>query len=587
MQHNVLLVYPEIPTTYWSFKYAIPFINKKSTMPPLGLMTVAALLPENYNLKLIDMNVSELTEQAVKDADIVFVSAMIVQKNSLCKVIELCKKCGTPVAVGGPYPSSSYKEIEGVDYFILNEAEVTLPKFIRDFEKGSPKKIYLTDVKPDIAKTPVPRLDLIQNVNDYVFLALQYSRGCPFNCEFCDIIEMLGRTQRSKETVQFINEMEAVYNTGFRGSLFIVDDNFIGNKTKVKDLLKAIVEWQKEKNFPFSLFTEASINLAHDDELLDLMAEAGFFAVFVGIESPDAATLALTQKKQNLREDILENVIKIQKKGLEVYGGFIVGFDSDPENIFDMQIDFIQQAAIPTAMIGLLTALPNTQLYRRLMSEGRLTGALKGNNTHDFELNFIPKMPKEKLFKGYKRVISEIYNPVKYFERCYTLISRLPNKRVSDRKVAWNDIKALILSLIKQGFSGYGIIYFKYLLKVLIHRRAMFPQAINFAIKGYHFFRITHEIIKAEEFSAMLEERMDGLRDEIAEILHKGNTLIASKMEKYKSELQYKTGKKYRQMNNEMQVYLNERLNKFEKYCDSHISQWKEKLHFPNKREGN
>ncbi|MFH0976686.1 MAG: B12-binding domain-containing radical SAM protein [Spirochaetota bacterium] len=587
MKHNVLLVYPEIPTTYWSFKYAMPFINKKSTMPPLGLMTVAALLPDNYNLKLVDMNVSELTEQAVKDADIVFVSAMIVQKNSFADVIKLCKKCKTPVAAGGPYPSSSYKEIEGVDYFILNEAEVTLPEFIKDFENGSPKKIYTTDIKPDITKTPAPRLDIIPNVNDYAFLALQYSRGCPFNCEFCDIIEMLGRTQRSKETEQFISEMEAVYNTGFRGSLFIVDDNFIGNKTKVKDLLRAIIVWQKERNFPFYLFTEASINLSHDDELLDLMAEAAFFAVFVGIESPDAATLALTQKKQNLREDILENVIKIQKRGIEVYGGFIVGFDSDPENIFEMQIDFIQKAAIPTAMIGLLTALPNTQLYRRLMSEGRLTGELKGNNTHDFELNFIPKMPKEKLFKGYKHIISEIYNPRNYFERCYTLLNRLPQIQVSTRKLYWDDFKALVLSLIKQGFSSYGLIYFKFLIKVLIHRRVMFSQAVNLAVKGYHFFRITHEIIKAEEFSAMLEERMSNLREEIAEILHKGNTLIASKMEKYKSEMQVTTGKKYRQMNRDMQIYLNERLNKFEKYCDSHISQWKEKLHFPDKREGN
>ena len=249
MTTNVLLVYPEIPTTYWSFKYAIPFINKKSTMPPLGLLTVASLMPDNYKLKLVDMNVSELTEQAVKEADIVFVSAMIVQKASFNQVIKFCKKCKTPVAAGGPYPSSSYNEIEGVDYFILNEAEITLPEFLHDYENGTPKKIYTSDIKPDITKTPVPRLDLIHNVNDYVFLALQYSRGCPFNCEFCDIIEMLGRVQRTKEPEQFIREMEAVYKTGFRGSLFIVDDNFIGNKAKVKALLKAIIKLAEGKEF--------------------------------------------------------------------------------------------------------------------------------------------------------------------------------------------------------------------------------------------------------------------------------------------------------------------------------------------------
>ncbi|MBN2401614.1 MAG: B12-binding domain-containing radical SAM protein [Spirochaetes bacterium] len=585
MQTNVLLVYPEIPTTYWSFKYAIPFIGKKSTMPPLGLITVAALIPENYSLKLVDMNVSELSEQAVKEADIVFVSAMIVQKASLLKVIELCNKCGTPVAAGGPYPTSSHKEIEGVDYFILNEAEVTLPEFIKDYENGTPNKIYTSDIKPDITKTPVPRLDLIHDVKDYVFLALQYSRGCPFNCEFCDIIEMFGRVQRTKKPEQFINEMEAVYNIGFRGSLFIVDDNFIGNKAKVKALLMAIIKWQKEKNYPFRLFTEASINLAQDDELLDSMVEAGFENVFVGIETPDVNTLALTQKTQNLREDIFENIKKIQTHGMEVYGGFIVGFDSDPSDIFERQIDFIQKAGIPVAMIGLLTALPNTQLYRRLLAEGRLTGASKGNNTHDFEINYIPKMPKKKLMEGYKRIISEIYSPKNYFERCLTLLYRLPSKKIINDKVTWIDFKALILSVLKQGFSSYGLIYFKYLLKILFKKSSLFPLAVNYAVKGYHFFRITEEIVKAEEFSSMLETHLEGLKAEIADIMHKGNTLIASKMEKYKIGLQYKTGKKYRQMSRDMQVYLTERLDKFENYCDLVTAQWKEKLHLSNKSE--
>jgi radical SAM superfamily enzyme YgiQ (UPF0313 family) len=587
MTKNILLVYPEIPATYWSFKYAIPFIGRKSTMPPLGLMTVAALLPKDYKLKLIDMNVSKLAEKDIREADIVFVSAMIIQKESFRKVIEMCKKCCTPVAAGGPYPSSSYKEIEGVDYFILNEAEVTLPEFVKDYENGTPKEIYTSDIKPDITKTPPPRLDLIHSVEDYVFLALQYSRGCPFNCEFCDIIEMLGRVQRTKEPEQFILEMETVYNIGFRGSLFIVDDNFIGNKVKAKALLKEMVKWQNKKNFPFKLFTEASINLAQDDELLDLMVKAGFENVFIGIETPDVNTLALTQKQQNLREDIFENIKKIQNAGLEVYGGFIVGFDTDPPDIFDRQIDFIQKAGIPVAMIGLLTALPNTQLYRRLLSEGRLTGASKGNNTHDFEINFIPKMPKAKLMQGYKRIISEIYNPKNYFERCLTLLSRLPGKSVVNNNVSWTDFKAFILSVFKQGFSSYGIIYFKYLLKIIIGKRSLFPLAVNFAIKGYHFFKITEEILKAEEFSSMLEVHLEGLKAEVAEIMRKGNALIASKMEKYKVDLQYKTGKKYRQMSRDMQIYLTERLSKFESYCDSHISQWKEKLHVMNKSEDN
>jgi hypothetical protein len=315
------------------------------------------------------------------------------------------------------------------------------------------------------------------------------------------------------------------------------------------------------------------------------MVTAGFENVFIGIETPDVNTLASTQKQQNLREDIFENIKKIQTRGLEVYGGFIVGFDTDPPDIFDRQIDFIQKAGIPVAMIGLLTALPNTQLYKRLLSEGRLTGASKGNNTHDFEINFIPRMSKTKLMLGYKQIISEIYNPKNYFERCLTLLDRLPGKRLKNKEVSLTDLKAFILSIFKLGFSSYGLIYFKYLIKIIIRKKSLFPLAVNHAVKGYHFIRITEEILKAEEFSSMLESRLEGLKAEFAEIMQKGNVLIASKMEKYKVDLQYKTGKKYRQMSRDMQIYLTERLDKFENYCDLHIAQWKEKLHLQNKSE--
>ncbi len=587
MKTKVLLVYPEIPTTYWSFKYSLPFVGNKSAMPPLGLLTVASLMPENYELKLLDMNVTNLTREAVENADIVFVSAMIVQKDSLRAVIDLCRECGTPVAAGGPYPSSSYKEIEGADYFILNEAEVTLPEFLSDYENGTAKRIYTSDIKPDLEKTPAPRFDLIDNMRDYGSMALQYSRGCPFNCEFCDIIEMLGRIPRAKSPEQFVGEMEVLYNTGFRGSLFVVDDNFIGNKTKVKTLLRQIIKWQQKKKFPFNMFTEASINLAHDDELLDLMVKAGFRYVFIGIESPDVNTLALTQKKQNLKEDILENVKKIQSRGLEVLGGFIVGFDSDPEDIFDRQIGFIQEAGIPVAMIGLLTALTNTQLYRRLETEGRLLGASNGNNTHNFQVNFVTKMPVNKLINGYKRIISEIYKPKNYFERCMTLISRLPGKKTENKRIEMGYIKAFFQSLFKQGFSKYGFIYMKFLMKVLFKKPGFFVPAVVLAVKGYHFFKITEEIIQAEEFSTMLNIHMEGLMKEFADIMARGNALIASKMEEYKADLKHKTGRRYKRMNYDMQLYLNDRLNKFDSYCDSIISQWKDKLRLPEKREDN
>jgi hypothetical protein len=297
--------------------------------------------------------------------------------------------------------------------------------------------------------------------------------------------------------------------------------------------------------------------------------------------------LALTQKKQNLREDIFENIKKIQARGLEVFGGFIVGFDTDPDDIFDKQIDFIQKAGIPIAMIGLLTALPNTQLYRRLQAEGRLTGISTGNNTHDFQINFIPKMPKKKLLEGYKHIISEIYNPRNYFKRCLTLLTRLPNKRKMNRAVHWRELRAFLLSLLKLGLSSYGILYLKYLIKIFFVRRSLFPLAIDYAIKGYHCFRITEEIIKAEEFSTMLDKYLKGLHDEAAKIIAAGNALITSKMEEHGFKLKRITGKRYRQMSDDMQIYLNDRLKKFDSYCDSFISQWKEKLHLMNKEKDN
>ena len=421
MKRNILMIYPEFPLTYWSLKHALPFVNKKSSIIPLGLLTVAAMLPPDYNIKLVDMNVDRLDRNDIEEADLVFISAMIVQKESMESVIRLCNECGTPVVAGGPYPTSSHESIHGVDHFVLNEAEVTLDPFIEDYEAGRAKKLYTDLYKPDLAMTPPPRFDLI-DLSVYQNVALQNSRGCPFNCEFCDIIELFGRKPRFKDPDQFVNEIDLAWKAGFRGSLFIVDDNFIGNKTKVKELLRRIITWQKSHSYPFSLFTEASIDMAGDDEILDLMADAGFDMVFVGIETPDAASLESCHKSQNLRTDLFESIKKIQEHGIEVTGGFIVGFDSDTEDIFDRQIEFIQKAGIPMAMVGLLGALPNTQLFRRLQKEGRLKPEVqwKGNNTHELRMSFYPVMPEATLVEGYKKIMSTIYSPKNYFERCLT-----------------------------------------------------------------------------------------------------------------------------------------------------------------------
>ena len=542
MNRRVLLISPHIPTTYWSYKYALPFVRKKALLPPLGLLTVAAMLPEDYELRLIDMNVGDLRREDIEWADIVFLSAMIVQQKSFDEVVARCRECATPVVAGGPYPTSSYANIEGVDHFVLDEAECSLPEFLRDWERGQARHIYRADGKPDLDLTPLPRFDLV-DVNLYESMPLQFSRGCPFDCEFCDIIELFGRKPRTKDPRQFMREVDHVYNTGFRGSLFIVDDNFVGNKNKAKKLLPRLAEWQRAHRYPFSLSTEASITLAQDEELLDLMVAAGFTMVFIGIETPDAKTLAMTHKTQNLREDVLCSVARIQKKGIEVSGGFIVGFDGETEDIFERQKEFIQQAGIPTAMVGLLIALPHTQLYRRLKQEGRILSETHGNNTHDFELNFIPQMPKQKLLRGYKWLLNQVYAPRNYFERSLTLIRRFAGgaergeraagvraaggpangaapagaataERVR-QSVRLRDILALFRSLFRQGFSFYGYHYLRYLIKVLATDVSLFPHAVTVAVRGHHFIRITREIMRADAFRALIQETLAMLRREI------------------------------------------------------------------------
>ena len=577
MKKKVLMVYPEIPTTYWSFRYALEYVDYSSLMPPLGLLTIASLLPDTYEVQLVDMNVHRLKGSDIENSDIVFISSMIVQKDSFHEVVHLCNEHKKPVAAGGPYPTSSYNQIEGVDYFILNEGEMTLPKFIQDYERGCPQRLYWDDTKPDIRETPVPRFDLI-DVHAYGNMALQFSRGCPFNCEFCDIIEMFGRKPRTKLPEQFIREMESVYRTGFRGPLFIVDDNFIGNKRRVKDLLRSIVVWQRDHNYPFQLYTEASIDLAQDDDLMELMVQCGFSMVFMGIETPDHKTLEYAQKKQNARVDMLESVKIIQRKGIQVMGGFILGFDTDPEDIFDRQIEFIQNAGIPIAMVGLLIALPNTRLYRRLQREDRLLGETHGNNTHELEMNFTPRMPMKKLLEGYKRIISEIYNPARYFERSITMLKRMPNRRFVSRPIAKGDLKAFFLSLLRQSFSRYGGVYLRFLMRALRYNHWNFQLAVNLAIKGYHFFRITDDILRIDEFSAMLVDSVKSLEESMVEFFEGGKRIDASEWRSYVIRIRENLKKKYRRQSAAMQQYLYKRFAKFESFTEQ-VLQWQERMY--------
>ncbi|HOP63465.1 MAG TPA: DUF4070 domain-containing protein [Spirochaetota bacterium] len=505
VKKNILMVYPEYPSTFWSLDHTLKIVNKKSLMPPLGLMTVASMLPLDYEIRLVDMNVTRLRDKDILWADMVFISAMIVQKDSFADVIKSCIRLNRPVTAGGPYPTASYKLIKGVDHFILGEAENVIQQFIYDFENDTPGRIYKSEVRPDIKLTPVARYDLI-NVSDYGSMPIQFSRGCPFSCEFCDIIELFGRVPRLKTVLQFIRELDSIYETGFRGLINVVDDNFIGHKSEALKLLKAISEWQKERDYPFTFVTEASMNLAVENEILDLMVECVFTRVFVGIETPDKDTLISANKNQNVKQDILESVKIIQSKGIEVIAGFIIGFDTDTEDIFDRQIEFIQQAGIPVAMVGLMLALPGTQLYRRLEKEGRLLYETGGNNTNILELNFIPIMDSEKIIEGYKRVLATIFSPEKYFERSLTLIRRIPDSVYKKRSLRVDDIRAFLKSFIILSFSRYGFRYIRFLIKAWKINPRNFSLAVILSVNGYHFFKITRATLRsAKKMNACID----------------------------------------------------------------------------------
>jgi radical SAM superfamily enzyme YgiQ (UPF0313 family) len=488
---KVLLIYPKYPDTFWSFKYALKFVAKKAALPPLGLLTVAAMLPREWERKLVDMNVSPLTEKHLNWADIVFISAMVVQKKSAKEVIHRCQKKGIKIAAGGPLFNSESSEFNQVDHLILNEAEGSLGPFLEDLVKGSAQPVYRANGWPDIKNTPIPEWQLIK-MKKYNSMSIQYSRGCPFNCEFCDILILNGKKPRRKSKEQIIQELETLYCQGWRDGVFFVDDNFIGNRGVLKKhLLPAIIDWMNQKKYPFHFFTEASINLADDEELMNLMARAGFNKVFVGIETPHKESLIECNKFANNKRDLIASVKKIQNHGLEVQGGFIIGFDHDPPSIFEKQIHFIQQSGVVTAMVGLLNAVRGTPLYQRLEKEGRLLHAASGNNT-DFSLNFIPKMNMESLINGYKSVLKTIYSPREYYKRVVTFMKEF-NPRFTRKKFTFSlsYLRAFIRSTWRLGIiARERVYYWKLLTWTLLHRPRLFSRAVTLTIFGFNFRKI-------------------------------------------------------------------------------------------------
>lgn len=493
---KILLIYPEYPDTFWSFKHALNMILKKASLPPLGLMTVSAMLPPGWEKKLVDMNVTPLKDTDIEWADFVFVSAMIVQRESAHEIIKRCHTLGKKVVAGGPLVTTEREEFDEVDHLVLDEAEVTLPLFLADVEKGNPRHIYTSPERPDISKIPIPDWSLIK-MNKYSAMNIQYSRGCPFDCEFCDIIILNGHKPRTKTKEQVVSELDSLYKHGWRGSVFIVDDNFIGNKKKLKtEILPAITAWRDSKRQPPSLFTEASINLADDEELMLMMVKAGFDRVFIGIETPYEDSLVECNKSQNKNRDLVAAVKKIQNFGMEVQGGFIVGFDNDPATIFRRQIEFIQKSGIVTAMVGLLNAPRGTKLYERLKKENRLVkGAFTGDNT-DASLNFIPKMKKETLIEGYHHILNSIYAPKPYYERISTFLKEFrPHYQIRGYQLKWSHVVGLFKSMWILGVADKGRRHFwKFILSVLVRRPKLFPLSLILSAYGFHFRKVTEKI---------------------------------------------------------------------------------------------
>ena len=539
---NALLVYPEHPPTYWGANFALEIVGIKTAFPPLGLLTIAAMFPPEYDLRVVDMNVTPLEESHLEWADMVFTSTMIVQRFSLQSVIERCKLAGVPVVAGGPHPTTFHDEIEGVDYFVLDEAEETFPGFLRDLEKGTAKAIYREPRKPDVTQTPIPRFELI-DLKNYHSIGVQFSRGCPFDCEFCDITKLYGRVPRTKTPDQMLNEFELLYRLGWRGQVFLVDDNFIGNKRDALNLLPVLAQWQRAHGYPFSLCTEASVNLARMGKLMDAMIEAGFDTVFLGIETPNPKALLKTKKPQNIskrEENYLFNAVrKIQQKGMQVQGGFILGLDGDAEDVFDAQIEFIQEAGIPVAPIYLLTALKGTDMYSRLESENRLLEVPIGANATI--LNFKPEMDPRTLIEGYRRVTATLYDPTleNYFKRCLRLFEHLEPVSHLLKPRSKNAIFADLMGVRRRLSAEQIPAYMNFIAKVSKDHPRMLSKAIRLAALGFHFEKITSQQNAIHGFKEFLAAELESFKEahvqDVEEIGKQRDALFTRVQARYES----------------------------------------------------
>ncbi|TVQ42730.1 MAG: DUF4070 domain-containing protein [Gloeocapsa sp. DLM2.Bin57] len=498
---KALLIYPLFPPTFWSYEKILELVDRQVLLPPLGLITVAGILPQDWEFKLVDRNIRSVTEAEWQWADIVIFSAMIVQQQDLITQIQQAKQKGKLVAVGGPYATSVPHELQeaGADFLVLDEGEITLPLFVEALNKGETSGIFRTTEKPAVTETPIPRYDLLE-LDAYDSMSVQFSRGCPFQCEFCDIIVLYGRKPRTKTPSQLLQELDYLYQLGWRRGVFMVDDNFIGNKRNVRLLLKELKIWQANHGYPFKFNTEASIDLAEDPELMELMVECNFDAVFLGIETPDQESLELTKKFQNNRNSLSESVEKIITTGLRPMAGFIIGFDGEKKDAATRIVNFVEEAAIPTAMVSMLQVLPNTALWTRLEKEGRLRNDVKQDINQTTLINFIPTRPVEDIAEEYITAFWQLYEPQVFLDRTYRCFLKLgaPKCKTPFKIPNWIDIKALAIVIWRQGVKRQTRWQFwHHLFSIIRHNPAVWEHYLTICAHNEHFLAY-RQIVKRE-----------------------------------------------------------------------------------------
>jgi len=491
---KILLVYPEVPQTFWNLTHALKFFGKRAWSPPLGLLTVAAMLPKEFELRLRDLNVEPLRKEDIPWADYVFLSAMDVQRESSRAIIARCKELGVKVVAGGPLFTSDPEDFGDVDHLVLNEAEVTLPEFLKDLEVGTPRPRYTTTEFADATTSLAPAYHLL-NTRGYGAMSVQFSRGCPYQCEFCDVTALFGRRPRSKTAVQIVAELENIWQRGWRGKIYFVDDNIMGSRPYLKkELLPAIIAWKRDKR-GVSFHTQITMNLADDQELIDLMYEAGFDWVFIGIETPNEESLAECKKKQNLGRNLPEQIRHLQRCGLQIQAGFIIGFDNDKADIFRRQFKLIQDNGIVMAMVGLLQAPKGTELYKRMQREGRLLGEYSANNVID-DTNVVMKcMDRETLRSGYRELVRSLYQPKNYYDRVRNLLAEYKEPKEKP-PFTWNIFIAVMrcffwLGLVRNGRQHFWRIFFW----TLLNKRESVQNFLGLAIVGYHFTKIHEDML--------------------------------------------------------------------------------------------